>query len=144
MYELTKQQIERQEFVDNTLSHAVAELMPKGIGPDYVHIHFANQIGAFRTAVSERVKDLEIMTEQEFYPFIEEDNPDNEKRVYLIDIILWPHAESPSIMFDINEEGNKGWKQASENYGRIESLESFACYFNDDSINSDRYFIRIF
>lgn len=68
--ELTDAQIERQDFVDNEILALVNSLKPE----DAAEIEWDGEIlGKIRDAVqSVLVDDLDLMTEQEFYPFIED------------------------------------------------------------------------
>jgi hypothetical protein len=65
--ELTQEQIERQDFVDNTVYDFIRELTGQ---PSEWNIEM---VGAVRDAVREVIVDeLGRMTEQEFYPFLKE------------------------------------------------------------------------
>lgn len=66
--ELTEQQIERQDFVDNAIFDLISELIPsdKKIEWDI------EAIGAVRDAIQLQLVERGFCTEQEFYPYIEE------------------------------------------------------------------------
>lgn len=66
MSELTKQQIERQDFVDNQIFELTQKLLPrsKQINWDI------ETIGAIRDAISERIVTKKLMTEMQFYPYL--------------------------------------------------------------------------
>lgn len=66
MSELTKQQIERQDFVDNQIFELTQKLLPrsKQINWDI------ETIGAIRDAISEQIVTKKLMTEMQFYPYL--------------------------------------------------------------------------
>lgn len=66
--ELTKQQIKRQDFVDNTIFDLINELIPSGkeMGWDI------EAVGEIRDAIQSQLVNRGLCTEQEFYPYIEE------------------------------------------------------------------------
>lgn len=66
--ELTKQQIERQDFVDNAIFNLINELIPSDKEMEW-NIEF---IGVVRDAIQTRLVEKGICSEQEFYPYIEE------------------------------------------------------------------------
>lgn len=66
--ELTKQQIERQDFVDNAIFNLINELIPSDKEMEW-NIEF---IGVVRDAIQTRLVENGICSEQEFYPYIEE------------------------------------------------------------------------
>ena len=66
--ELTKKQIERQDFVDNTIFDFLEALNPTNKKLDWN----IEMIAAIRDVISSYFVDIEICKEQEFYPYIEE------------------------------------------------------------------------
>ena len=66
--ELTGQQIERQDFVDNAIFNLINELIPSDKEMEW-DIEF---IGVVRDAIQTRLVEKGICSEQEFYPYIEE------------------------------------------------------------------------
>lgn len=66
--ELTKQQIERQDFVDNAIFNLINELIPSDKEMEW-DIEF---IGVVRDAIQTRLVEKGICSEQEYYPYIEE------------------------------------------------------------------------
>ena len=68
MKELSKAQIERQDFVDNVIFNMIQELNPvsKEIVWDM------EMIGSIRDVISLSFQEKGICDEQEFYPYIEE------------------------------------------------------------------------
>ena len=66
--ELTKKQLERQDFVDNAIFYLLETLNPtkKQLNWDI------EVIGAIRNQISDYFVDVEICKVQEFYPYIEE------------------------------------------------------------------------
>ena len=66
--ELTKQQIERQDFVDNAIFNLINELIPSDKEMEW-NIEF---IGVVRDAIQTRLVEKGICSKQEFYPYIEE------------------------------------------------------------------------
>lgn len=66
--ELTKQQIERQDFVDNAIYDLMNELIPS----DKVMEWDIEAIGEVRDAIQSQLIKRGFCTEQEFYPCIEE------------------------------------------------------------------------
>jgi hypothetical protein len=67
--ELTKEQIERQDYVDGTIHDLIRNLSNVEIEWDIENIGKIRD--AFKFII---VDDLELMTEQEFYPFLEDKN----------------------------------------------------------------------
>ena len=65
---LTKQQIERQDFVDNVIFDMINELIPSEKEMEWN----IEVIGEIRDAIQSQLVDRGICTEQEFYPYIEE------------------------------------------------------------------------
>jgi len=63
---LTERQIERQDFVDNTIHRCLEELAGEPIQWDI------SLIGAVRDVVSEEFKSRGVMNEEAFYPCCEE------------------------------------------------------------------------
>ena len=62
---LTKQQIERQDFVDNQIFELIQKLLPsKKIDQD-IEI-----IGAVRDAIRKQIVDKKFMSEKDFYPYL--------------------------------------------------------------------------
>ena len=66
--ELTGQQIERQDFVDNAIFNLINELIPSDKEMEW-DIEF---IGVVRDAIQTRLVEKGICSEHEFYPYIEE------------------------------------------------------------------------
>lgn len=68
MIQLTKKQIERQDFVDNQIFELIQKLLPPSKKMDWdIEI-----IGAVRDAICEQVVDKQkIMSEGRFYPYLE-------------------------------------------------------------------------
>ena len=66
--ELTKQQIERQDFVDNAIFELINELIPSEKEMEWD----IEAIGEIRDALQSQLVAKGICTEQEFYPYIEE------------------------------------------------------------------------
>jgi hypothetical protein len=67
MKTLTKQEIERQDFVDNKIFELVQELLPEHAPLDWD----IETISAIRDAIRVRVVEgKKLMTEQEFYPYV--------------------------------------------------------------------------
>ena len=64
MSELTKQQIERQDFVDNAIFKLVNELVPSGKTMDWD----IETIGAVRDAIQSQLVERGLCTVEEFYP----------------------------------------------------------------------------
>lgn len=66
--ELTAQQIERQDFVDNAIFDLINKLIPSGKETEWdIEI-----IGEIRDAIQTKLVERGICSEQEFYPYIEE------------------------------------------------------------------------
>lgn len=66
--ELTVQQIERQDFVDNAIFELTNELIPSEKKMEWdIQI-----IGEIRDAIQSQLVEKGFCTEQEFYPYIEE------------------------------------------------------------------------
>ena len=69
MRELTNKQVERQDFVDNACHKLLNEM---AVGPEVAQWDIGN-ISTVREAVKEVIVDkLHLMTEMEFYPYLEE------------------------------------------------------------------------
>ncbi|MCL2327109.1 MAG: hypothetical protein FWC39_01210 [Bacteroidetes bacterium] len=66
--ELTKKQIERQDFVDNAIFDLLETLNPTKKQLDWD----IEMISAIRDMISDYFDDIEICKEQEFYPYIED------------------------------------------------------------------------
>ncbi len=66
--ELTTQQIERQDFVDNAISNLINELIPSDNEMDWD----IEAIGEIRDAIQSQLVTRAFCTEQEFYPYITE------------------------------------------------------------------------
>ena len=66
--ELTAQQIERQDFVDNTIYDLINELIPSEKEMDWD----IEAMGTIRDAIQSQLVERGFCTEQEFYPYIEE------------------------------------------------------------------------
>ena len=64
--ELTAEQIERQDYVDNTIYNMIIDIIPTTKPIDW-NIELISRI---RDAVSDFVVDNNICSEQDFYPFI--------------------------------------------------------------------------
>ena len=66
--ELTKQQIERQDFVDNEIYRLINNLNPtdRELGWDI------DLIGTVRDTIQSQLVNHGLCSEQEFYPYIEE------------------------------------------------------------------------
>jgi hypothetical protein len=65
---LTKQQIERQDFVDNVILNLINELIPSNKEMEWD----IDTIGEIRDAIQFQLVEKGFCTEQEFYPYIEE------------------------------------------------------------------------
>jgi hypothetical protein len=69
MSELTQQQIDRQDFVDNNILEFLNSMQPEKRGTIE---HDIELVGKVRDAIQEvLVDDLHMCTEMEFYPYIE-------------------------------------------------------------------------
>lgn len=66
--ELTAQQIERQDFVDNAIFDLINELIPSDKEMEWN----IEAIGAIRNTIQSQLVERGFCTEQEFYPYIEE------------------------------------------------------------------------
>ena len=66
--ELTEQQIERQDFVDNAIFNLIDELVPSDKEMEWD----IEAIGEIRDAIQSQLVNRGLCTEQEFYPYIEE------------------------------------------------------------------------
>ena len=66
--ELTRQQIERQDFVDNAVYELINELIPSENEMDW-NIEVISEV---RDTIQSLLVDRGFCTEQEFYPYIEE------------------------------------------------------------------------
>ena len=66
--ELTEQQIERQDFVDNAIYDLINELIPSDKEMEWD----IEVIGEVRDAIQAQLVERGLCTEQEFYPYIEE------------------------------------------------------------------------
>ena len=65
---LTNKQIERQDFVDNTIYNLLNELIPNEKTIDW-NIEY---IARVRDTINQIFLEKNICTEQEFYPYLEE------------------------------------------------------------------------
>lgn len=69
--ELNKQQLDRQDLVDNAINSLLCDLCPE----DKTVIWDMEYISLLREAVQTiLVDDLKLMSEMEFYPYLEETN----------------------------------------------------------------------
>ncbi|HLA25664.1 MAG TPA: hypothetical protein VJ028_00700 [Patescibacteria group bacterium] len=66
MTKLTKQQIERQDFVDNQFFELIEEFLPPSKQIDWD----IETIGAIRDAIGKQIVDKKCMSEMQFYPYI--------------------------------------------------------------------------
>lgn len=66
--ELTSQQLERQDFVDNAIFDLVNELIPSNNEMKWD----IEVIGEIRDAIQSQLVEKGACTEQEFYPYIKE------------------------------------------------------------------------
>lgn len=66
--ELSDRQIERQDFVDNTIYELVNELIPSDKEMEWD----IETIGEVRDSIKKILVERQICTEQEFYPYITE------------------------------------------------------------------------
>ena len=66
MTKLTKQQIERQDFVDNHVFELMRELLPPSKQINW-NIEI---ISAIRDAIGKQIIDKKCMSEMQFYPYI--------------------------------------------------------------------------
>jgi hypothetical protein len=67
--ELTKQQLERQDFVDNAIHDLIRTVAPVGANIPWD----IKLIGSIRDIIeSQLCHETNLMTEQEFYPYLEE------------------------------------------------------------------------
>lgn len=66
MDKLTKQQIIRQDFVDNQIFELLQTLIPSSKKIDWD----IETIGAIRDAVGEKIVDKKFMSEMQFYPYL--------------------------------------------------------------------------
>lgn len=66
--ELTEQQIERQDYVDNAIFDLINELIPSDKEMEWN----IEVIGEVRDAIQSQLVDRGFCTEQEFYPYIME------------------------------------------------------------------------
>lgn len=66
MTKLTKQQISRQDFVDNQIFESIQKLFPPSKQLDWdIEI-----IGVIRDAISHQLADKKLMSEMQFYPYL--------------------------------------------------------------------------
>lgn len=65
--QLTKQQIERQDFVDNQIFELIKKLVPYSRKIDWD----IETIGAIRHAIGIQIVDKKFMSEKDFYPYLE-------------------------------------------------------------------------
>lgn len=68
--ELTKQQIKRQDYVDNAIYALINDLIPSDLEMEWN----IETIGEVRDAIQSQLVQKGFCTEQEFYPYIEERN----------------------------------------------------------------------
>lgn len=66
--ELTEQQIDRQDYVDNAIFDLIKELIPSDKEMEWN----IEVIGEVRNAIQSQLVDRGFCTEQEFYPYIKE------------------------------------------------------------------------
>ena len=66
--ELTEQQIERQDFVDNAIFNLIDELVPSDKEMEWD----IEAIGEIRDAIQSQLVTRGFCTDQEFYPYIVE------------------------------------------------------------------------
>lgn len=66
MTKLTKQQIRRQDFVDNQIFELIQTLLPLSKKIDWD----IETIGAVRNAVGAQIMDKKLMSEMQFYPYL--------------------------------------------------------------------------
>lgn len=67
MIKLTKQQIERQDFVDNQIFELIRKLLPSSKKIDWD----VEAIGAVRDAIREQIVNKQkLMSETQFYPYL--------------------------------------------------------------------------
>ena len=64
--ELTGQQIERQDFVDNAIFNLINELIPSGKEMEWD----IDSIGEIRDSIQSQLVEKGFCTEKEFYPYI--------------------------------------------------------------------------
>lgn len=64
--ELTEQQIERQDFVDNAIFNLISELVPSDKEMEWD----IEAIGEIRDAIQSQLVTRGFCTDQEFYPYI--------------------------------------------------------------------------
>ncbi len=66
---LANEQLERQDFVDNKIFELIQELASSG-----EHLEWdIEMIGAARDAIENQLVERDIMSEDEFYPYIKDD-----------------------------------------------------------------------
>lgn len=66
--ELTRQQIERQDFVDNNIYQVINDLIPSNRSIEWD----IESIGTIRDSIQQVLIDKGLCSEQEFYPYIED------------------------------------------------------------------------
>jgi hypothetical protein len=66
MSKLTKQRIDRQDYVDNHIFELIQTLLPPSKQIDWD----IETIGAIRDAISEQIVDKQFMSEMQFYPYL--------------------------------------------------------------------------
>lgn len=66
--ELTKEQIERQDFVDNVIFNMINELIPSDKEMEWN----IESIGEIRDAIQSQLVERGFCTEQEFYPYTQD------------------------------------------------------------------------
>ncbi len=67
MAKLTKQQIERQDFVDNKIFELLQKFLPQSKTMKWD----IEAIGAVRDAIREQIVDKQkVMSEEQFYPYL--------------------------------------------------------------------------
>ncbi len=64
--QLSKQQIKRQDFVDNEIFELIQKLIPASKKLEWD----IEMISAVRDVIQKRVTDRKIMSEKSFYPFL--------------------------------------------------------------------------
>lgn len=75
--ELTREQLKRQDFVDNAINNLIQELLPESAKKELflaggdLHRWDIEMIGVVRDAIEAEFVKSGYCTEQEFYPYIE-------------------------------------------------------------------------
>jgi hypothetical protein len=98
--ELSLYEIEKQDIVDSACYELITQFTPNGLKDVEWNIE---QIAKIREALQEViVDDLKLMTEQEFYPYVELDNDGN--------FILEPYEPKPERLVVTLEQLDKAIK----------------------------------